>query len=651
LAGAGAFYYLHQMKNLRPVFASLFLLISSLAIAQYDPSKIDRKAVESYDRAMARVQDENYGAAIEALKDAIRRDNNYIEAHLSLAGIYGQLKNHEQSVSYYEKAFLIDSNYIEPYFKLAYAINLAGLGQFEKALSAVNSVLAKPDLDSRTRKSAEYRQKSFQFAVHFAEKHKDDGYVFAPVNLGDGVNSAESEYFPSISIEGNKLIFTRLLNSRNEDFFGSIRIGDKWQKAQQLKGFINTPENEGAQNVSQDGKWLVFTACHRPDGFGSCDLYISYETENGWSQPFNLGSKINTDQWESQPSLSPDKRDLYFASRRFGGYGGSDIYVSHLLANGTWSEPENLGPTVNTAADETEPFIHADNQTLYFVSNGLLGYGEADIFLIRKTGIGKWSEPENLGYPINTINTDGTMVIASDGVTTYFSSNRSDSKGGQDLYSFEMRPGMRPFKTLWIKGQVFDEKTKKGLPSSVELIDLATKEPLSKVQTDETGNYLITLPVGKDYAFNVNRKGYLFYSENYSLKDKSPDSTYEKNIPLQPIEVDAAIVLRNIFFDFSKFDLKEASQVELDKLVQLLKDNPTVKIQIEGHTDNIGSANDNLKLSENRAKAVVNYLVSKGIAASRLSSKGFGASKPVADNNSEEGRAQNRRTELKVVAK
>ncbi|MGZ5190823.1 MAG: OmpA family protein, partial [Flavisolibacter sp.] len=373
--------------------------------------------------------------------------------------------------------------------------------------------------------------------------------------------------------------------------------------------------------------------------------------ETGWSEALNLGGKINSDQWDSQPSLSPDKRDLYFASRRPGGYGGSDLYVSHLQPNGRWSDPENLGPEVNTSSDETEPFMHADNQTLYFVSNGLIGYGEADIFLMRKTSEGKWSKPENLGYPINTINIDGTLVIAADGVTTYFASNRSDSKGGLDIYSFDMRPDMRPFKTLWVKGKVTDKKTSLGLPSTVELIDLASKQTLSRVHTDENGNYLITLPVGKDYAFNVNRRGYLFFSDNYSLKDKSPDSTYVKNIPLQPIEVNAAIVLRNIFYDVNRFDLKNESQVELDQLVQLMKDNPTMKIQVEGHTDNVGKSADNLKLSQNRAKSVVTYLISKGIPATRLVAKGFGATIPVADNKTETGRAQNRRTEVKVLGK
>ncbi len=620
------------------------------ALAQYDPSKIDKKVVDTYVQGLERAQNQKYDEAIVLLKDAINKNNRYLDAYLSLAGVYGQLKEYDESIKYYEQGFAIDSNY-QVFTRLAYSINLAGLGKFEKALIVINGLLSRSDISANTRKAAEYRKTTFEFAVDFEKKHASENYVFAPQNLGDSINTSESEYFPSISIEGDKLIFTRRLNGRNEDFFGTIKDKSGWKRALPLSGGINTPENEGAQNLSQDGNWLFFTGCYRPDGFGSCDIYMSYLTENGWSEPFNLGANINTDQWESQPSISPDKRDLYFASRRPGGYGGSDIYVSHLLPNGTWSKAENLGLEINTSGDESEPFIHADNQTLYFVSNGLPGYGDADIFLTRKASDGKWGKPENLGYPINTINTDGTLVIASDGVTTYFSSNRSDSRGANDIYTFQMRPSMRPYKTLWVRGKVFDKKTSAALPSTIELIDLATKQTLSRVQTDATGNYLVTLPVGKDYAFNVNRRGYLFFSDNYSLKDKSPDSTYENNIALQPIEVNAAVVLKNIFFDYNKFDLKPESQIELDKLVQLMQDNPTVKIQIEGHTDNIGNAADNLKLSENRAKAVVNYLVSRNISITRLTAKGFGATKPIAGNSTEEGRVQNRRTELKVLGK
>jgi outer membrane protein OmpA-like peptidoglycan-associated protein/tetratricopeptide (TPR) repeat protein len=638
------------MKSLKTVLSFILLSIGFIASAQYDATKVNKKALEAYTKGLEKAQDDRYDEAIVLLQDAIKRDPKYVEAYLSLAGVYGQQKKRELSTAIYEQAFAIDSNYTSD-FRLPYSINLAGQGQFEKALQTIDALLARTNLSPNTRKAAEYRRRTYQFAVDFEKKNSSKNYVFSPQNLGDGINTKESEYFPSIPIESNKLVFTRRLRGMNEDFFGSIKQDGKWVNAQSLPGNINTLQNEGAQNISQDANWLVFTGCNRQDGLGGCDLYISYLNQNGWSEAVNLGNKINSEAWDSQPSLSPDKRSLYFASTRPGGLGGSDIYVSHLQPNGRWSDPVNLGPQINTAGDEFSPFIHADNQTLYFTSNTLPGYGDEDIFVTRKGADGKWGVPQNLGYPINTINEEGTIFVAADGKTAYYSSDRSDSRGGLDIYSFELREDIRPFKTLWVKGKVFDQKTTTGLPSAVELIDLETKQVLSRVQTDETGHYLITLPVGKDYAFNVARRGYLFYSDNYSLKNKAADSTYVKDIPLQPIEANASIVLKNIFFDFNKYELKPESQVELDRVVQLLQENPTLKIQIEGHTDNIGNAADNLKLSENRAKAVIAYISSKGVDTRRVSSKGFGATKAIADNTTEEGRGQNRRTELKILSK
>jgi outer membrane protein OmpA-like peptidoglycan-associated protein/tetratricopeptide (TPR) repeat protein len=635
------------MKNLLLIFC--ILLSSHLIYGQYDVSKINKKAIEAYNKGLEKAQDGKFKDAIESLQEAINRDPKYIDAYLSLAGVYGQMKNHAQSVATYEKAFLIDSNYTSDY-RLPYSINLAGLGQFEKALNIINILLLRTNLSPNTRKAGAYRQKTYQFAVEYAKNEAVKNYVFKPSNLGEGINTTESEYFPSLPIDGKELIFTRRVKNFNEDFFLSEGLTSGWETARRLNGNINTDQNEGAQMISQDGQWLVFTGCNRPNGAGSCDIYISYLTPQGWSEAINMGNKINTEDWESQPCLSSDKRDIYFASRRPGGFGGADIYVSHLQSNGRWSEAENLGPVINTSGNEQCPFIHADNQTLYFTSDVLPGYGDEDLFVARKNINGSWGTPKNLGYPINTIDREGTLFIAADAKTAYYASDRSDSKGGLDIYSFDLREDVRPLKTLWVKGKVFDQKTFTGLPSAVELIDLNTKQLISKVQTDEKGNYLITLPVGKDYAFNVNRKGYLFYSDNFSLTTKSPDST-EKNIPLQPIEVNASVVLKNIFFDFNKYEVKTTSQVELDKVVQLLSDNPTIKIQIAGHTDNIGSAADNLKLSENRAKAVIAYLSSKGIDPTRLSFKGYGATQPIADNKTEQGKALNRRTELKVVAR
>jgi outer membrane protein OmpA-like peptidoglycan-associated protein/tetratricopeptide (TPR) repeat protein len=637
------------MKN-RSLFVLLFLLAGALAKAQYNPDKVNKKAAQLYSKALELAQGDDFKGGIAALQQAVRIDKNFEDAYLSMAGMYGELKDYQNAIDNYETAKAIDSNYFKDY-NLPYSINLAGKGEFRKALDAVNVFLTIQDLNETSRKAGEYRQRSYRFALDYAASHASAGYTFEPHNLGDSINTAVSEYYPTITIDGNKLIFTRRVNNFNEDFYESDKMNGAWSKSISLPGNINTNQNEGAQNISQDGEWLIFTGCNFPDGHGSCDLYISYLTADGWSTPENLGDSINTEYWESAPSLSPDKRDLYFSSRQPDGYGGSDLYVSHRLVNGRWSSPENLGPTINTIGDEGTPFIHADNQSLYFTSNGHPGYGGDDLFVTHKGPGGVWSKPENLGYPINTIENEGSLVIAADGKTAYYASDRADSRGGLDLYSFELREDIRPAPTTWVKGRVFDRKTNKGLPSSVILTDLATREVVSKLQTDETGNYLITLPKGKDYAFNVNRRGYLFYSENFALDKDRGDSAYHIDIPLQPIEVNAAIVLKNIFFESNKYELKPESEAELNEVVQLMKENPTLRIQINGYTDNSGKATDNQTLSENRARAVTNYLTTKGIAAARLSFKGFGDTQPVADNATPEGRARNRRTELSVISK
>lgn len=627
----------------------ILVFVSHFAMGQSNQANVNKKAAQLYTKASGIAENGDYKSSIRVLQDAVKIDPKFQDAWLSIAGMYGELKNYEAAADSYEKARLLDAGYFKDY-NLPYSINLAGLGKFDRALEAVNEFLTVPNLNEKSRKAGEYRKRCYTFAVEYARLHNNPDYKFEPVNLGDSVNTKDLEYFPALTIDGKELIFTRRVNNFNEDFYRSELANGKWGKARGFSGSVNTERNEAAQNISQDGQWLVFTGLDFPGGYGNFDLYISYQTASGeWSTPENMGSRINTEAWESSPCFSPDKRDLYFASGRAGGYGGSDIYVSHILPDGNWTEPENLGPEINTPGDESCPFMHADNQSLYFTSNGLPGYGGDDLFVVHKGPKGKWSIARNLGYPVNTIEKEGTMVIAADGKTAYYASNRSDTRGGLDIYTFELRNDLRPAKTLWVKGKVFDKKTRKGLPSAVQLTDVTTKEIISKVQTDELGSYLITLPVGRDYAFNVNRKGYLFFSENFSLREKSPDSTYSIDIPLQPIEANATIVLKNIFFDLNKYDLKTESQVELDDVVQLLKDNPALRIQINGHTDNIGKPADNAKLSNNRAQSVVGYLSSKGIDAKRLSYKGFGDTQPVVENTTDQGRAQNRRTELKVV--
>ena len=630
----------------------IVLLTSYVSKSQwYDPEKVDHNANTIYSLALNKAQNEDYITSIKMINEAIKIEPKFVDAYLSLAGINANMKNYTESVNQFEKAFLLDSVYTYNYL-LPYSISLAGTGRFNDALNAVNKFLLDTTINDRSRKAGEFRKGTYQFAIDYANTHPDKNYVFKPENLGDSINTTNLEYFPSLTIDGKKMIFTKRIKD-NEDFYESdLDNNSKWGKAFPLPGNINsTTFNEGAQNISQDGKWLLFTGCNFPEGLGSCDLYISYLTKKGWSEPENLGPNVNSEFWESTPSLSPDKRDLYFSSNVPGGFGGKDIWVCHRNENGKWGQPLNLGSEVNTAGDESTPFIHTDNQTLYFNSNGHPGYSEKpDIFVTRKLPNGKWSKPENLGYPINTIDDEGSLIVASDGKTAYYSSDRSDTKGGLDIYTFELRQDIRPLKTLWVKGQVYDKKTKEGLPSSVELTDINTRQLVSKLQTDEDGNYLVTLPVGKDYAFNVNRKGYLFYSENYNISATANDSIFHADIPLQPIEANAHIVLKNVFFDTKKTELKPESITELDNVVKLMNENPKIKILISGYTDNVGKPADNLLLSKGRAVAVVNYLLGKGIKNERLSFKGMGETNPVADNKTEEGRALNRRTELSIVS-
>lgn len=635
-----------MIKNifLIPVFIVFYI---TAAAQWYNPISVNKRAMNLYQNAMNLALDGNYPESIQLLEDAIKIDKKFVDAWLSIAGIYGEMKQYDLSCLNYEKARELDREYFTDY-NLPYSINLAGAGRFEDALLAIDEFLSIPSLNESSLKAGAYRRKTYEFAIEYAATQTDTGYIFNPVNLGDEVNSIFSEYYPTITIEGNQLVFTRRVNHYNEDFFGTELVNGKWTKSKGLLGNINSNMNEGAQNISQDGEWLIFTGCNFPEGYGSCDLYISYKTLDGWSSPMNLGPEINTEAWESAPSLSPDKQHLYFSSNRPGGYGANDIYVSTRQPNGRWSAPENLGPVINTPGSESTPFIHADNQTLYFTSDGHLGYGNNDIFKTQKEG-NNWSKPINLGYPINTIEDEGSMVITADGITAYFASDRADSRGGLDLYTFELRPDIRPIRTLWVQGKVFDKETLKSLPSTIELTDLSTNEVVSRIQTGIESNYLITLPVGKDYAFSVNRKDYLFFSENFMLSENAPDSVYNIDIALQPLTKNATIVLNNIFFDVNKYTLKKESTAELNRLVQLLTDNPSLKISISGHTDSTGNEANNLQLSANRAKAVVEYLISRGVQSNRLQYEGLGSSQPVADNLSAEGRAKNRRTELKII--
>ncbi|MEO8088343.1 MAG: OmpA family protein, partial [Bacteroidota bacterium] len=410
------------------------------------------------------------------------------------------------------------------------------------------------------------------------------------------------------------------------------------------------------------GQYLYFTGCEsnfgypdgREKGLGSCDIYISKKSGAKFQTPRDLGIPINTQGYETQPSFSSDGRTLYFIRKvkNAAGRMNQDIYVSFIDDNSNWSEPMQLPSNINTDKDEFSVFIHPDNQTLYFSSEGHPGFGGLDIFMSRRREDGSWGDPMNLGYPINTSNNESSLLVSPDGSVAYFASNREDSRGGLDLYQFDLYDGAKPNRMTYMKGIVFDTETKKPLGASFELMDLATaKTMVRSVSNDVTGEFLVCLPSGKSYGLNVSKDGYLFYSANFQLKDTASVKTpFVKDIPLKPIKAGQTIVLKNIFYEVDRFDLKTESQAELGKILAFMKKNPTVKVEIGGHTDNTGGKEHNQKLSEDRAKTVYDHLVQSGADASHLVYKGYADTKPLTVNTTESGRAQNRRTEFMIVS-
>jgi len=628
---------------------SLVLLACGLAgkAQWYNPEKVNNKAQMVYSGAVNALQDGDMATGKTLLRRAIAMDPRFVDAWLSMAGAHGQLKQYDSAVLAYRAAFGLDSLYAQEML-LPYSINLAGLGNFDAAQQAIEQLLTTPNLHPRTLEAAKFRLKTYQFAQQFSAKY--GSVSINPRNLGDSINSTQSEYYPSFTINDSLFVFTRRGKGVREDFIKSEKTpAGNYGKAAAVGGQLNEEPRKGGTSMSPDGDWLLYAAELSRSGFGNFDIYLSYATPDGWSPPYNLGEAVNTEFWESSPSISPDKQTLYFSSSRPGGFGGKDLYTSQRQPNGQWTAAQNMGPNFNTSADELAPFIHSDNQTLYFTSGGHPGYGGSDVYLCRKGPGGEWSLPQNLGYPINTVEDEGSLMVTADGKSAYYASNRADSRGGLDLYTFDMPTHARPKRTLWVQGSITDATSGKGLPSAIELKDVTTGQVLELVQTDETGRYLVTLPVGRPYTFTVNRKGYLYYSDAFEINEQARDTSFIKNIALQSIALNTSIELKNILFETNAFVLKPASYLELDKLAQLLKDNATLKVEISGHTDNVGKPTDNLALSSKRAKAVVAYLVSKGIGPTRLSSKGYGSTKPVADNKTEAGRARNRRTEMKVV--
>jgi len=607
----------------------------------------NRKAQQAFERAGNQLRNLQYELAIASLETALSLDPGFAAAHQQLADVFRRQRRFEEAANHYTQVVELNPG-LTPLTWFGLGESLLHTGRYPEAVPALERYLASPGLDARGQRLTEKYLADCRFAI----KALNHPQPFAPHNPGPAINSSADEYFPRLTADHRHIIFTRKENDRENFYESTADSTGSWGTASLLQGEINSDlYNEGAHCLSPDGKYLFFTGCNRPDGLGSCDIYVARREGDRWSSPHNLGTPINSSGWEAQPSLAADGRTLYFVSNRPGGQGGYDLWRSALREDGRWDTPENLGPAINTPYDESSPHIHADNRTLYFASNGWPGFGDKDVFRSQMDSAGNWQEPVNLGYPINDHHEQSALTVSMNGRQAFFSSRRDDALGGLDIYAFELPPEMRPHPVAYLAGTIVDADDRSPLQATVTVTDIETNRVVYAEPADyEDGSFLAPLPFGKTYALHVKQPGYLFFSESYPLDDTArKNDAYKVQIELSRIQVGSTATLNNIFFEVDRYELLPQSRTDLDNLVEFLTLNKQTRIEISGHTDSTGSETHNMILSENRAKAVRDYLVQAGIAASRLNYRGYGAAQPIASNDTAEGRQLNRRTDFQIV--
>jgi len=595
--------------------------------------KIYQKAVDAYAQ-------KNYNGTIDLLETLLKKNEHNAEASLFLYQVYAEARQYQKSINTFEKLIQLDSSIFLPYI-VKYASQYAMLGNYVKAYSIIESY--KNKLPSYLKnKAAELLS-----ICSYAQMHPIQSEIIV-TNVGDSINSADAEYFPSITVQDSIFLFMRRTSFKREDFFTSTITKNKFSKAHPLSDDLNIEEKKGSMSLTQDLNTLYYAADYNQKGYGRYDIYKVTKTKNGWSEPKNVGKNINSDYWDSAPSIAPDNQALYFCSNRPGGYGGIDIYVAYKNEKGYWEEAVNMGPTINTAGDEQAPFIHADNKTLYFSSNGWPGFGGADLFLSRKKIDGTWSSPINLGYPINSFDNEGSIAVSGGGIEAYIASDRADSRGSLDIYKVILASNTRPNKTYYINGLITDAVTKKPIAGEVVLMNTNEETSTMQIKVDSNGNFILGLPYLDSIGIRVNSQGHEYASTILSLENINNLSSSTIQFNLAPIIKTFSKNFNNIFFEINKAKLNKKSYVELDALTAYLKSAPTALILIEGHTDNRGDSEQNKILSSKRANTIASYLITKGIDSSRIKTAGLGGTQPISDNATEEGRIKNRRTSFTI---
>lgn len=640
-------YGVLQKKATQILF--IFGLILVFSILEIHAQKLSKRTQKHFDSAIAAYRSGDAELAENFILKVIQSDTLHVESFLLLADISIELKNISQQQWALEKVLALNPTKYPLAYKLLSVIHF-NQGNYQQSLQCVEDYRA-----FNIKKDSVFVAEMVE-NCHSARNLMDNKREVEIIHFDSMINSHENEYWPFIAADDSVLYFTRLITNEQrfhfERLFFSKHDGVDWSLAEKLSFDSNSEVNEGTLTMTADSRLVFFTACGRGDGYGSCDIYYMFKSDGEWSQPINAGPIVNTKFWEAQPSVSSHGDYLYWTSNRPGGIGAKDIWMATILENLNgklkFGEPQNLGKGVNSKLHDYSPFIHADGKTLYFASNGRYSLGDADLYLSRFDGE-SWSPAINLGYPINSKDQDDGLVVSPTAHVAVFSSNREGAIGrSKDLYHIKLPDDFLPYKTGYVKGFVYDAITKEKLKATIDLANISNLVN-RKLVADPIDGYITTLAEKTLYAFNIAKQGYLFYSHHFNLKEPGNfRNAAIFDIYLQPISNDVKVVLNNIFFDHDSFLLKEGSEIELDQVVEFLKLNAKVNVEISGHTDNLGSKEYNLRLSENRAKAIVHYLQQK-IDPQRITFKGYGAEMPVAENDTAEGRSKNRRSELRIV--
>ncbi|UOQ51535.1 OmpA family protein [Hymenobacter cellulosivorans] len=635
----------------------LSFFLPSAAVGQNKLSSSNTKAKNLYDKAQAQAKERQFDKAIETLTTLNQKFPSLGEPYIMKGSLLKAMGENRGAYEAYRDGLskvALDPARSLDYYTLA---DLAmSFGDYATAGDNYKRFVKTAPKGQRFVFRAQRQLLNCEFAV----KAMANPVGIEPTRLPEPMNTFRYQYFPALTADNRFLLYTaRATVQSNEDLFIAKQNKDgSLGNPVPISAAINTSYNEGAGTISGDGKTLVFASCDRPNAVGNCDLYISRRTGNTWSKPQNLGRNVNSVEWDSQPTLSADGRTLYFTSTRRGGKGQEDLYVTTLQENGSWSAAKNLGEPVNTPGKDMAPFIHASGTTLYYVTDGLVGMGGLDVYRCELQTGNKWSDPLNLGYPLNTFENEASLFISSDNRRGFCSRSRAPEVGMKaerdrpvELFAFEVPQPVKARETsTYTQGRVFDATTKKPIQADVQLYDLQTDELTQYVTSDsENGDYTVVLNEGRQYAMYAVADKYLMKSLSFDYSDKRTFDPLTLDIYLEPVRAGRSIVLNNLFFDTNEYELKPTSRTELNRLIQFMRQYQDVQVEVSGHTDDVGADADNITLSQNRARSVYTYLVEHGVKATRLRYKGYGETKPLVANDSDAHRQQNRRIELKIL--